>query len=1828
MQRKKPVARATPLWLLMGLFTGAGCEGAGSPPAQEPRPASRSSSLEAYGPDLVVTELHAPPSIRPGQYFKATVTVCNQGTLASETYGSWSSLELYLSTDQSLSFPGAGMPPPTDQVMLYGTGLPPLDPGQCLTQTLELSAALPPDAQGNGAYYLGAIADAFESLTELREDNNVLVSEPVGVGYGPDLVVTQVKAPASVRQGQSFTATVEVCNQGTESSGSYSQAQLELYLSVDDSLTVQQPGGPMPTDQRRVGSLGLPSLNPGQCVLRTVSANAELPPDAQGDGAYHVGAIVDPYQSEQELREDNNVHVAGLVGVGQRADLVVTQVTGPASVGSGDAFTATVTVCNQGTESSGSFGQSQVDLYLSLDDSLTAPQPGMPLPTDQRLIGSLSVQSLNAGQCITRTLPASAMLPPDAQGDGGYFLGAIVDPNQSEQELREDNNVHVAGRLGVGSRADLVVTELKGPASAAPGDTFTATVTVCNQGTESANGYSQPVVELYVSSDTALTLPSSSGPGMPMPDDQQLLGSVSLPWLDAGQCVTRSVQAHADQPPAAQGDGAFYLAAIVDPYQSEQELREDNNVHVAGLMGVGYGPDLVVKRVSGPVSVRSGDSFLATVEVCNQGTESTGGWYGQTLQVELYLSLDATLTHAQASGPAPMPTDQRTIGVADLPSLSAGQCVTRTQNVYASVPPDAMGGEGALYLGAIVDVFREEEELREDNNVFIGGLMGVGHRSDLVVTDVKAPANVRPGDTFTATVTVCNQGTEATGGFGQPQLELYVSMDTALTFSTPSAPGPQQATDQRLLASVGVPHLFPTQCVPLTMNAYAGFPPDAMGEAGAFYLGAIVDVSQTEQELREDNNVYLAGLMGVGTHADLVVTELKGPPSVRPGDTFTATVTVCNQGTDPSGGGWSGQAQLELYLSTTTALKFHPTSGPGTNPLDQRMVASTSVRTLYPGECESQTLNANASLPHGTQPDGALYLGAIVDAFQVEQELREDNNVHIAGLMGVGHRADLVVTELKGPPSVRPGDFFTATVKVCNQGTEATSGWYGQAQLELYLSRDTVLTPPSTSGPGTMPTDQRTVATVPVQELGAGRCTSLTVNASAQRPQDAMADEPLYLGAFVDAFQAQQELREDNNLHVGGLMGVGHRSDLVVTEVSGPASVRHGDSFNATVKVCNQGTETTSGWYSQPRVELYLSRDTTVTPPPMGPSYPDNDQRLIGSVELPPMAAGQCVTRTVSANASPPYPQAPGGLETAFYLGAIVDPNQSEQELREDNNVTVGTLIGVGNLADLVVTQVQGPPSVRHGDAFTATVTVCNQGTYSSGGWYGQSRLALYLSADDTLAVPSTGGPNPYPTTDEQEVASDYLPSLQPGQCVTRVLTANAQPPPGPYSDRAWYLGATIDTQATEQELREDNNSLVGGLVGVGFRADLVVTEVSGPASVRPGDSFNATVQVCNQGTYGSGGWYGQTRLELYQSRTPELAFPEPGPGSQNPDVQWLVGGIDVMPLMEGQCVTLTVPASAHGGYGSSAPRAWYLGAIVDAHQGEQELREDNNVTVGGLMGVGNDADLVVTAVSGPPAVQRGGAFTADVTVCNQGTEPSNHPYVNGHLELYLSLDTSVTVPVPGGPGPMYPPNDQVLVGSLDVGTLAPAQCVTVAVPAAANLLSDPAWDDGAFYLAAAIDTASTISELREDNNVTVGGLMGVGSRPDLVVTSVTAPSSVQHGAVFTASVEVCNQGTTPVDGTYGGPMVELYISLDTTLTAGGPGPMSMDQYPVGSTQLGALAAGQCTTLSLSGNAHAPPAGQGAGAYFLGAIIDPHHGHAELREDNNSRADHAFELTW
>ena len=599
-------------------------------------------------PDFVVTSVTGPTSVMPGQAFPATVTVCNPGTAPGTP-----NVELYLSADTVVT-PASPLTPASD-LPLGTRSMNMLAPGQCQTETLNVSASV----HREGAYYLSAIVDPAQSVSELIEDNNTLAATRLGVGAAPDFVVASVTGPSSALPGQPLTSSVQVCNQGTQPGGTL----VELYLTQDDIITPHVP--PNPFTDVRLGGQASGMLEPGTCRTLSFTGN----PGGVAEGAYALGAIIDPLRGATELILDNNTRLSPRFGIGTSPDLIVASVSGPTSFKQGDPVAATVRLCNQGTAPAGA---TQVELFLTSSSAARVP------------MGTASVNALAPNECQTTSLTGT----PAPISEGTYTLGARVDPAKAVAELIEDNNVGTGNRIGVGWRPDFVIKSVTGPASIQPGQPLTAHIEVCNQGTLT----DQTLVDLYVSSDAIITphMPSQSSPDV-------FVNRTPTDMIAPGDCQTVTIEGNT----YGVMEGANYLGAAVDVPNNIPEFFEDNNVHTGSRLGVGNRPDFVVVSVTGPLSARPGTPITATLEVCNQGTQP-----GST-PVELFLSQDTVITPPTAPG---VPSDYP-LGLTFTNNLAPGQCETRSVQVNTG-----SAGLGDYYLGAISDVGNAVPELIEDNN--------------------------------------------------------------------------------------------------------------------------------------------------------------------------------------------------------------------------------------------------------------------------------------------------------------------------------------------------------------------------------------------------------------------------------------------------------------------------------------------------------------------------------------------------------------------------------------------------------------------------------------------------------------------------------------------------------------------------------------------------------------------------------------------------------------------------------------------------------------------------------------------------------------------------------------------------------------------------------------------------------------------------------------------------------------------------------------------------------------------------------------------------------
>lgn len=155
-----PTLSITPI--LMGVGAYSISVVASNAAGLSPSAAATLTVTSAPLPDLVVTLIEAATSGRAGENIFARATIRNQGTTAVT---SGYRIQFYISTDQSITS--------SDIDSTWGCNRSTLQPNE---ETVCGNAIGIPASVATGNYYIGAIVDSYEQITETIESNNALAA--------------------------------------------------------------------------------------------------------------------------------------------------------------------------------------------------------------------------------------------------------------------------------------------------------------------------------------------------------------------------------------------------------------------------------------------------------------------------------------------------------------------------------------------------------------------------------------------------------------------------------------------------------------------------------------------------------------------------------------------------------------------------------------------------------------------------------------------------------------------------------------------------------------------------------------------------------------------------------------------------------------------------------------------------------------------------------------------------------------------------------------------------------------------------------------------------------------------------------------------------------------------------------------------------------------------------------------------------------------------------------------------------------------------------------------------------------------------------------------------------------------------------------------------------------------------------------------------------------------------------------------------------------------------------------------------------------------------
>jgi len=539
------------------------------------------------------------------------------------------------------------------------------------------------------------------------------------------VVDSLVVDPPSVAPGGKITLTATVRNAGGVAS---SNIFLDYYLSNDRIIT--------PNIDTRVGSVSVDPLAPGARSVVSISPNA---PSVVRSTPYYYGV----YHADV-TRTD----VAALTVTNVRPNLTVT-LANPYSynpVGPGGTFRLNATVINRGNGPSSNTTISSIEHRASTLQVWTRVNPVSIVPPS--VPGLTATGRTGSTSSHTVTLPAP---PPPISGTYEYRVHVAPVSGESSRSDNVSNIVTIRTSSG-----DLVVdTPTVNKSTVAPGESFTLTATVRNQGFGNSGA---AILRYYRSTDS--TISASVDTEVGTADTIPILSGSNTPSSVYNNTSTQSVELTAPTTP-----GTYYYGACVST--SFYEFNTANNCSTAVTITVSAPPDLVAElfEFRRGVTLTPGERFTLDATVTNRGS-------GQSAATTLrfYKSIDRRFR------------SEDEVGRVSVSALASN--ISSNESVRLVAPSEP----GTYYYRAHVDKVAHEEVTSNNWSGYIVVIV----EAPLVIESLQ-PSKVAlsPGERFTLTATIKNDGdaasTRTTAHYYLSNDDSITSRDTTLGRDTVSA---------------------------------------------------------------------------------------------------------------------------------------------------------------------------------------------------------------------------------------------------------------------------------------------------------------------------------------------------------------------------------------------------------------------------------------------------------------------------------------------------------------------------------------------------------------------------------------------------------------------------------------------------------------------------------------------------------------------------------------------------------------------------------------------------------------------------------------------------------------------------------------------------------------------------------------------------------------------------------------------------------------------------------------------------------------------------------
>ncbi len=1662
--------------------------------------------------DLVPTLTQVPAQLNVNGTGSIAWTVTNNGTMPSDV-SNWVD-QVYLSTTPALG----------SNAILLGsvTHVGTVAIGGSYSAALNNFTV--PSGIATGSYYVIVKTDAFGNTFELghQADNVVAATTPTTVLPQPlpDLVVGNITAPSTWTVGSSVQVSYTIANNGNAAANGYMAENLQL-VNVADPTQIISLGQPGASRQLAAGG------------SFTNQATITVPNMPTGNWRLQVTADANGYIAESNTANDSSSTPITVVSPDLAVDTLVTTGTLQGS----STVTLNWMTRNLGTADAGAFTDA---VYLSQDGVVDAQSV---------MLGQVSRTGLAAGASIAGQLTFQT---PVADS-GSYQLIVVSNAGNTVNEngsVANDTAV-LPVQIAQDSYEVLTVSNVQAPTQIVRNPAnINVSYTVTNNG-DGVGSVTTWTDELVYSPSGVLGGNSN--------DNIVLATNTHTGGLAVGASYNASFSAQF--PPGFSSAGTLFVVTNVGNPVWQNGQTAGNVVSQPLTVMPELYADLTTSSVTASAPAVSGGPVTIQWNVANDGlgVTNTSNWDDR---VWLSSNPDGTGTTYQLGS------------VSHIGQLAVGD--SYTGSLTTALP---QGIQGTFYVNVQAASAGTPYEFTHTGDAIATGVavpITLSPSPDLVVQSIVAPGTAQEGGTMNLSWTVQNQGAGAANGPWIDTIQLIPASGTGaaislgtFTYNQDLAPGISYTRTQQ----VTLPgHIDGGYVVQVTTNSNK-----AVYEYGA---AANNDVTQASTP-----TVVLATPRPI-----LQASNLSVPTQVTAGTAMSVSYTVTNNGPAVAAGQWTDNVYLSLngqFDANSVLVATVPNvSALATGQSYNAQSPSFTVPLRYSGTVYVIVQpNGNGAIDEWPNGVGSANSGVSITPMQV-------NGAPFA---------DLVTSNVVAPSQATYGSTINVSYTVTNQGSAATRAADGSTNESW---TDTVWLATSKGQPAPVAGDILLGSTTHTGVLNPGQ--GYNGNLQVTLPAD-IASGQYYITVWTNptGVIAQTELAtnvnpdaptipDSDNFKATPISVIGAvQPDLTVTNVTAAPQASAGGGYSFSYTVQNQGNTDSGSWTD----DVYLTNNpdpTKATTSWLIGQY--NESQSLGlnqsytvsdTVQLSPSVTGQYLVVVTNRSSSNPASQP-----------AITESNYTNDTMAVASQVTATP-------ADLQVTSVS-VPNTEHdsGEPTTVTYTVANTGAavwsgtkswvdniyFSSEPTFNPGQVTLLASVvhDNTSGL---GTGQSYTTT-----ASITPPAGTSGPYYIYVLTNND--PTNPSRDFA-VASQEMTGGANQQSLGDfqskvyegtaTTNNVAQGTINITYKeAALTVGNVTvSDPNPSAGETVTVTWTVTNTGNRATrvSDWYDGVYLSNGTSislgdyalvRTSSGGFVFGGQPISFTDAQG-----NPAYLQPGQSYTnsavVTLPTSISGNYhiivkaSTDLTLSEYSGGNSppsDIRTGLDDLYQYDPTGMGAVQAFQNEGTnvasiaLPIAAVT-PPLLQ-----IANVAVTpGDSAAPGNSPTA---VNVTAGQDFTVnyTVANNGGSTPAGQSSwDDLIYLSKDPNNLDLNQDTflgyvqhTGGLTAGGNYSNTKTFTapqnlNGTYYVwvvtnpsnARGITTPAVLETPAtqvENMAASAGVLIQPPPPADLVVQSVTAPTSAQAGATVALSYTVTNTSSNAASGNW---TDAIYLSQGTT---------------------------------------------------------------------------------